>query len=73
MLEWTQREDWAEREGAWTSLKQLEKLRWSWVPLLRDRIAQPREAERWLFSRLPQWEEQPPRPQPRPCCSMSRR
>lgn len=66
MLEWTQRDDWAEREGAWTSLKQLERLRWSWVPLLRDRIAQPREAERWLFSRLPQWEDQPPRPQPRP-------
>ncbi|MBN8819412.1 MAG: ATP-dependent DNA helicase [Sphingomonas sp.] len=66
MLDWTQRPDWAEREGAWTSLKQLERLRWSWAPLLRERIAQPREAERWLFSRLPQWEDQPPRPQPRP-------
>nr|WP_250890090.1 ATP-dependent DNA helicase [Sphingobium nicotianae] len=66
MLEWAGRADWAEREGAWTSLKQLEKLRWSWVPFLRERIAMPKEAERWLFSRLPQWEEQPPRPQPRP-------
>ncbi|BAK65363.1 putative ATP-dependent helicase [Sphingobium sp. SYK-6] len=66
MLDWTGRPDWAEREGAWTSLKQLERLRWSWVPLLRDRIAQPAQAERWLFSRLPQWEDQPPRPQPRP-------
>ena len=66
MLAWTERSDWAEREGAWTSLKQLERARWSWTPLLRDRIAQPATAERWLFSKLPQWEEQPPRPQPRP-------
>ena len=57
---------WAEREGAWTSLRQLERLHWSWAGLLRDRIAQPAQAERWLFSRLPQWEEAPPRPQPRP-------
>jgi len=66
MLAWTQRPDWAEREGAWTSLNQLERLRWSWAPLLRPYIARPNEAERWLFSRLPQWEDQPPRPQPRP-------
>ncbi len=66
MLDWAERADWAEREGAWTSLKNLERLRWSWVPFLRDRIAMPKEAERWLFSRLPQWEEQPPRQPPRP-------
>lgn len=66
MLAWTERTDWAEREGAWTGLGQLERLRWSWAPLLHGRIAQPARAERWLFSRLPQWEEQPPRPQPRP-------
>jgi ATP-dependent DNA helicase DinG len=64
MLDWTDRVDWAEREGAWTSLGQLEKLRWSWTPLLRGRLTTPRQAERWLFSRLPQWEDQPPRPQP---------
>lgn len=66
MLQWTQRTDWAEREGAWTSLNQLEKLRWSWAPLLRGRIETPKSAERWLFSRLPQWEEEAPRAQPRP-------
>ncbi|MCW2387424.1 ATP-dependent DNA helicase DinG [Sphingobium sp. B11D3B] len=66
MLGWTERADWAEREGAWTSLNQLERLRWSWAPLLRPRIRQPAEAERWLFTRLPQWEEQAPRPAPRP-------
>jgi ATP-dependent DNA helicase DinG len=54
--------DWPEREGAWTSLRQLERHRWSWTPILRSLIAQPAQAERWLFSRLPQWEEQPPRP-----------
>jgi len=58
--------DWAEREGAWTSLRQLERLRWSWAPLLRDRITQPAQAERWLFSRLAQWEDRQARPQPRP-------
>ncbi len=65
MLEWCGRADWAEREGAWTALRQLERLRWSWAPLLDGRIAQPETAERWLFSRLPIWEEEPPRPQPR--------
>lgn len=65
MLDWCGRADWAEREGAWTSLRQLERLRWSWAPLLQGRIAQPKEAERWLFSRLPHWEEEQPRPQPR--------
>ncbi len=65
MLGWCDRADWAEREGAWTALRQLERLRWSWTPLLDRRIAQPRTAERWLFTRLPQWEEEPPRPQPR--------
>ncbi len=54
--------DWPEREGAWTALRNLERHRWAWAPLLRDRIAQPRTAERWLFSRLPQWEDAPTRP-----------
>jgi ATP-dependent DNA helicase DinG len=65
MLDWCGRADWAEREGAWTALRQLERLRWSWAPVLQNRIAQPQTAERWLFSRLPQWEEEAPRPQPR--------
>ncbi len=65
MLDWCGRTDWAEREGAWTALRQLERLRWSWAPVLQNRIAQPQTAERWLFSRLPQWEEEAPRPQPR--------
>jgi len=66
MLDWTGRVDWREREGAWTSLGQLERLRWSWAPLLHPHLARPARDERWLFSRLPQWEDQPPRAQPRP-------
>jgi len=65
MLEWCERADWAEREGAWTGWRQLERLRWSWAPLLQGRLAEPERAERWLFTRLVQWEEEPPRPKPR--------
>jgi len=57
--------DWPEREGAWTAAQSLTRLRWPWAPALADRIARPREQERWLFSRLPEWEETSPRPAPR--------
>ncbi|WP_039998066.1 ATP-dependent DNA helicase [Sphingomonas sanxanigenens] len=60
-----ERDDWAEREGAWTSAQTLGRLRWPWAAALTPRIARPREAERWLFSRLPEWEEGAPRAQPR--------
>ena len=53
---------WEEREGAWTAAQALHRLRWPWAPLVARRIAQPQEAERWLFSKLPEWEEAPPRP-----------
>ncbi len=56
--------DWAEREGAWSALQSLTRLRWPWASLLAPRIARPDQAERWLFSRLPEWEEAPERPQP---------
>ncbi len=56
--------DWPAREGAWTSLQSLIRLRWAWAPLLTARIAPPAAAERWLFSRLPEWDEAPERPKP---------
>lgn len=56
--------DWAEREGAWSALQNLTRLRWPWAPLLAARIATPARAERWLFARLPEWEDTPERPQP---------
>jgi ATP-dependent DNA helicase DinG len=58
--------DWAEREGAWTSAQSLGRLRWPWANLVAPLIDKPAQAERWLFSRLPQWEETAPRPDPRP-------
>ncbi|WP_313803589.1 ATP-dependent DNA helicase [Sphingobium sp.] len=56
---------WMEREGGWTAAQSLHRLRWPWAPLVASRIAKPKEAERWLFSKLPEWEENPPRPAPR--------
>jgi len=55
---------WPEREGAWTALQNLTRMRWPWAPLLAARLAAPAKAERWLFARLPEWEETPERPQP---------
>ncbi|MET0370347.1 MAG: ATP-dependent DNA helicase, partial [Sphingobium sp.] len=57
--------DWHEREGGWTGAQTLLRLRWPWAQLIAPRIAKPAEAERWLFSRLPEWEEAAPRPAPR--------
>ncbi|MEO5493071.1 MAG: ATP-dependent DNA helicase [Sphingomonas sp.] len=58
--------DWPEREGAWTAAQSLARLRWPWAPVLADRIARPEQQERWLFSKLPEWDEVAPRPAPRP-------
>ena len=57
--------EWREREGAWAAARALGRLRWPWYPALADRIARPAQDERWLFSRLPEWEERAPRPAPR--------
>ena len=56
--------EWAEREGAWSALQTMQRLRWPWAALLSPRIAQPERAERWLFARLPEWEDAAERPQP---------
>jgi len=58
-------EEWPEREGAWSALQSLTRMRWPWAGPLAGRIARPQRAERWLFSRLPEWEENPELPQPR--------
>jgi ATP-dependent DNA helicase DinG len=57
--------DWPEREGAWTSLQSLARLRWPWAGILAPQIARPERAERFLFSRLPEWQEAAPRPAPK--------
>jgi ATP-dependent DNA helicase DinG len=55
---------WPEREGAWTALQSLVRLRWPWAGPLGAAIERPAKAERWLFARLPEWEEAGERPQP---------
>lgn len=57
---------WAEREGAWTAAQSLYRLRWPWAGVITQALRQPAHAERWLFSKLPEWEEMPARPQPKP-------
>ncbi len=56
---------WPEREGAWHAAQSLAKLRWSWAPAVAQRLTRPEKAERWLFSRLPEWSEGAPRTPPR--------
>ncbi|MGZ8345828.1 MAG: ATP-dependent DNA helicase [Allosphingosinicella sp.] len=58
--------DWPEREGAWTSAQALHRLRWPWAGAVAPRLRRPERDERWLFSRLPEWEEKASRAQPRP-------
>ena len=57
--------DWPEREGAWHGLQALARQRWPWAPLVQPRLTTPDANERWLFARLPEWEEAPPRAAPR--------
>ncbi|WP_338240537.1 ATP-dependent DNA helicase [Aurantiacibacter hainanensis] len=64
LLETCEREDWKAREGAWASLQSLSRLRWPWAQVLAPHVARPERAEKWLFSRLPEWEESSERPQP---------
>ncbi|MDE2412012.1 MAG: ATP-dependent DNA helicase [Sphingomonadales bacterium] len=59
-----QSDAWPEREGAWSALQNLTRQRWPWASLLNPRIAHPGKAERWLFARLPEWEDGGDRPQP---------
>jgi ATP-dependent DNA helicase DinG len=64
LLDTCESEGWAEREGAWTMLQSLVRLHWPWAGPLAGRIRRPERAERWLFSKLPEWQDAPERPQP---------
>ncbi len=64
LLETCESEEWREREGAWSVLQSLSKLRWPWAQVVAPHIRQPQRGEKWLFSRLPEWDETPERPQP---------
>ncbi|HEY0625663.1 MAG TPA: ATP-dependent DNA helicase [Allosphingosinicella sp.] len=57
--------EWPERQGAWASAQALYRLRWPWGAAVAQRLRRPERDEPWLFSRLPEWEEGSPRPQPK--------
>ncbi|WP_260483283.1 ATP-dependent DNA helicase [Sphingomicrobium flavum] len=65
LLDVTEDQDWAEREGAWTTNRTLQRHGWPWSPLVDARLPAPRKMERALFSRLPEWEEKADPPPPR--------
>ncbi|WP_425505120.1 ATP-dependent DNA helicase [Sphingorhabdus profundilacus] len=56
---------WPEREGAWDSAQALMRVRWPWANIVLRHLAKPEKPERWLFARLPEWEETAPRTPPR--------
>jgi ATP-dependent DNA helicase DinG len=64
LLETCESADWPEREGAWSTLQSLTRMRWPWAQVLSPHVRKPERAEKWLFARLPEWEEAPERPQP---------
>ncbi|MES2148127.1 MAG: ATP-dependent DNA helicase, partial [Pseudomonadota bacterium] len=48
---------WPQREGAWTVNATLQRLGWTWAPLVAARLERPERGERMLFTRLKQWDE----------------
>jgi len=56
---------WTARDGAWSGAQALARLRWPWAAAVLARLDPPATPDRWLFSVLPEWEDAPPRPQPR--------
>ncbi|MEP5937439.1 MAG: ATP-dependent DNA helicase [Erythrobacter sp.] len=64
LVETCESHEWPEREGAWSALQSLVKLRWPWAQVLAPYLRKPERAEKWLFSKLPEWEEQADKPQP---------
>jgi len=65
LLEGLEAPRWQEREGAWSSAQALYRLRWPWAGEVGKRLQKPEQGERWLFSKLQEWEEEPPRPAPK--------
>ena len=44
-------------------LQSLARLRWPWAAVIAPHVRRPERAEKWLFSRLPEWDEAPERPE----------
>jgi ATP-dependent DNA helicase DinG len=56
---------WPEREGAWDSAQALMRVRWPWANVVVRYLEKPEKPERWLFAKLPEWQDAPPRIPPR--------
>jgi ATP-dependent DNA helicase DinG len=56
--------DWMWRGGAYGSLQGLMRLKWPWATLLAGLVLAPPTPERSIFTSLPEWEDQAPRPKP---------
>jgi ATP-dependent DNA helicase DinG len=56
--------DWQEREGAWDTVQALIRVRWPWADNVARHLKKPEKPERWLFAKLPEWEEAAPRSAP---------
>ncbi|WP_083550515.1 ATP-dependent DNA helicase [Sphingorhabdus lutea] len=65
LLSTLQNPKWAERDGSWNSAQSLSRLKWPWGAVIVKNLPKPERAEKWLFSKLSEWEEQPPRGKPR--------
>ncbi|MEL7445920.1 MAG: ATP-dependent DNA helicase [Pseudomonadota bacterium] len=65
LIETCESEDWRERDGAWSVLQSMVRLRWPWANVIAPHIARPQKAEKWVFGKLPEWEENAERGQPR--------
>lgn len=57
--------NWPQREGAWNTAQAMMRLRWPWANSILEHLQKPERGERWLFSRLPEWEESEGRGAPR--------
>ncbi len=57
--------DWPQRTGAAASLRGLSRHRWGWAAQVEQALDRTDARDGWLFSRLPEWEDAPPRPVPR--------
>ncbi len=64
ILEHCESSEWAFRDGAWSVLQSLTKMRWPWAAVLAPHIRKPDRGEKWLFAKLPEWDEAPEKPQP---------
>lgn len=65
MLDRASAPDWTEAEGAWHSLQALTRHRWPWAAVVMREMIAPDRDDRWLFARLPEWEDGGARAQPR--------